>query len=34
MEGELTLVTNSGEELLRAGDCAAFPRVASRTGIT
>jgi hypothetical protein len=26
VEGELTLVTNSGEELLRAGDCAAFPR--------
>ena len=25
VEGELTLVTNSGEELLRAGDCAAFP---------
>jgi hypothetical protein len=23
---ELTLVTNSGEELLRAGDCAAFQR--------
>ena len=26
VEGELTLVTDSGEELLRAGDCAAFPR--------
>jgi uncharacterized cupin superfamily protein len=26
VEGELTLVTNSGEELLRAGDCAAFKR--------
>ena len=26
MEGELTLVTNSGEERLRAGDCAAFQR--------
>jgi len=26
VEGELTLVTNSGEELLRAGDCAAFQR--------
>jgi uncharacterized cupin superfamily protein len=24
VEGELTLVTDSGEELLRAGDCAAF----------
>jgi uncharacterized cupin superfamily protein len=24
VEGELTLVTNSGEEVLRAGDCAAF----------
>jgi len=24
VEGELTLVTNSGEEILRAGDCAAF----------
>jgi uncharacterized cupin superfamily protein len=26
LEGELTLVTNAGEELLRAGDCAAFRR--------
>jgi uncharacterized cupin superfamily protein len=26
VEGELTLVTDSGEELLRAGDCAAFQR--------
>src|ERR1700733_7973662 len=26
LEGELTLVTDSGEELLRAGDCAAFRR--------
>jgi uncharacterized cupin superfamily protein len=26
VEGELTLVTNSGEELLLAGDSAAFPR--------
>jgi uncharacterized cupin superfamily protein len=26
MEGELTLVTDSGEELLRAGDCVAFQR--------
>lgn len=24
VEGELTLVTDAGEELLRAGDCAAF----------
>lgn len=24
LEGELTLVTDAGEELLRAGDCAAF----------
>ena len=24
VEGELTLVTNSGEEILRPGDCAAF----------
>jgi len=24
VEGELALVTNSGEEILRAGDCAAF----------
>jgi len=24
VEGELTLVTNSGEETLRTGDCAAF----------
>ena len=24
LEGELTLVTNAGEEILRAGDCAAF----------
>jgi uncharacterized cupin superfamily protein len=26
VEGELTLVTDSGEEILRAGDCAAFRR--------
>ena len=26
LDGELTLVTDSGEELLRAGDCAAFRR--------
>ena len=25
LAGELTLVTDSGERLLRAGDCAAFP---------
>jgi uncharacterized cupin superfamily protein len=24
--GEVTLVTNAGEETLRAGDCAAFPK--------
>lgn len=24
--GEVTLVTNAGEQLLRAGDCAAFPK--------
>ena len=24
LEGELTLVTNGGDEILRAGDCAAF----------
>jgi uncharacterized cupin superfamily protein len=26
LEGELTLVTEAGEEILRAGDCAAFRR--------
>lgn len=26
LEGELTLVEDSGEVLLRAGDCAAFPK--------
>jgi len=26
LDGELTLITDSGEELLRAGDCAAFRR--------
>jgi uncharacterized cupin superfamily protein len=26
VEGELTLVTDAGQELLRAGDCAAFRR--------
>jgi uncharacterized cupin superfamily protein len=25
LEGELTLVTDAGEHLMRAGDCAAFP---------
>lgn len=25
VEGEVTLVTNAGEEILRPGDCAAFP---------
>jgi len=26
LSGELTLVTDTGEEVLRAGDCAAFPK--------
>ncbi|MEQ9691330.1 MAG: cupin domain-containing protein, partial [Bauldia litoralis] len=26
LEGELTLVEDDGETLLRAGDCAAFPK--------
>jgi uncharacterized cupin superfamily protein len=26
LDGELTLVTDTGEEILRAGDCAAFTR--------
>jgi uncharacterized cupin superfamily protein len=26
LEGELTLIENGGETLLRAGDCAAFPK--------
>ncbi len=26
LDGELTLVTDAGEEILRAGDCAAFRR--------
>jgi uncharacterized cupin superfamily protein len=26
VSGEVTLVTNRGEEVLRAGDCAAFPK--------
>jgi len=26
ISGEITLVTNKGEEVLRAGDCAAFPK--------
>jgi uncharacterized cupin superfamily protein len=26
VEGELTLITDGGEEILRAGDCAAFRR--------
>lgn len=26
LTGELTLVTEAGEQLLRAGDCAAFPK--------
>ena len=31
LEGRLTLVTDAGEEVLNAGDCAAFPK-ASREG--
>ena len=41
LEGELTLVTDSGEEVLRAGDCAAFRRgdpdghhLVNRSGLT
>jgi uncharacterized cupin superfamily protein len=26
ISGELALITNAGEEILRAGDCAAFPK--------
>jgi uncharacterized cupin superfamily protein len=26
LSGEVTLVTDSGEQILRAGDCAAFPK--------
>jgi uncharacterized cupin superfamily protein len=26
LDGELTLITDAGEEILRAGDCAAFKR--------
>jgi uncharacterized cupin superfamily protein len=26
LSGEVTLVTDSGEDVLRAGDCAAFPK--------
>jgi uncharacterized cupin superfamily protein len=26
LSGEVTLVTDNGEEVLRAGDCAAFPK--------
>jgi len=26
ISGEITLITNKGEEILRAGDCAAFPK--------
>lgn len=26
LEGELTLIENNGETILRAGDCAAFPK--------
>ena len=33
LEGELTLIEDSGETVLRAGDCAAFPK-GTATGIT
>jgi uncharacterized cupin superfamily protein len=26
ISGEVTLITNTGEEVLRSGDCAAFPK--------
>ena len=26
ISGEVTLITDNGEEILRAGDCAAFPK--------
>jgi uncharacterized cupin superfamily protein len=29
LEGEVMLITDAGEETLRAGDCAAFPKGAS-----
>jgi uncharacterized cupin superfamily protein len=29
VEGEVVLVTDKGEEILRAGDCAAFPKNAA-----
>jgi uncharacterized cupin superfamily protein len=29
LEGEVVLITDAGEEVLRAGDCAAFPKGAS-----
>jgi len=29
LSGEVALVTDSGEEILRAGDCAAFPKNAA-----
>jgi uncharacterized cupin superfamily protein len=29
LSGEVVLVTDSGEEILRAGDCAAFPKNAA-----
>lgn len=28
LSGEVVLITDQGEEILRAGDCAAFPRAA------
>ncbi|HEX3673275.1 MAG TPA: cupin domain-containing protein [Rhizomicrobium sp.] len=41
VSGELVLITNDGEELLRAGDCAGFPKnqpnghhLANRSGAT
>ena len=33
LEGELTLIEDDGETVLRAGDCAAFPK-APATAIT
>ena len=29
LEGEVVLITDDGEEILRAGDCAAFPKNAA-----
>ena len=33
LAGEVMLVTNTGEEILRAGDCAAFPKGMTPTAI-